>query len=485
MPRVRITATMVRILFSTIVFACVSLAALGSSAADRKIAFRTQFDGMEIIGLEPPEGAIYDFPIVDAAKGVAKLIEAMTLINKKSPYSVSRIADLKREGPIIIIYDPHMPDRNQNMANILAAIFMPAYGNQLTSDPEGKSFPVVVSRYGIKWPLKELAPVLVHELVGHGVQHLEERLYTMRQIDVECEAWLYTEMAHQELGMENFTNERVLMRKNLALQCEDFFRHLENNDPEGYAVWHVLTPNIPKLLTHFELYLDELRRTGAMGEFLANAATQVDEARAKLFQNGTPEEQFIMAEQFGQGIGVEMDLGESLRWYTRAAERGHAEAQRIVGDALARPGPDRDLVQAAGWYEKSALQGNAQAQYTYGMFFVKGTGGNPKDPAQSVKWYAKAAIQGHAKAQYRLGRAYEAGEGVDGNLATAARWYALAAEQVASARFRLGVLHETGRGVEQDFVEAARLYRLAIDQGSDTASAHLVKLEQAHPEVMQ
>jgi len=491
------------------------------ASANSRIAYQTEFDGIQIIGLKPPEGATYDFPIIEPREGVEKLIEAMALINENSPFSVKQIAALKKSGPVVVIYDPNLPERRTNLVNILAAIFMPKFGTQADSDSMGKSFPVVVTRFGIKWPLKELAPVLVHELVGHGVQHMEDRLESMRKIDVECEAWLYTEMAHQELGMENFTDERIKMRKNLAFQCDDFFRHLERNDRDGYAIWHVLKPDIPKLLQHFGYYLDDLRRSGVMGETLANAAVQRDEARTKLFRKGSPVKQFIMAEMFRKGSGVRPDQSEALRWYKRAAENGHVDAQRIAGELLTKEGPDRDLVEAAQWYHIAAENGDQGAQYTYGLFFELGTGGKSLDLTTAAKWYAKAAIQGHIKAQYRVAKAFEKGRGVAVNFSAAAQWYresagqdfALAqfklgrlydrgngveqsyveafklytqsADKVARARFRLGLLYELGNGVVQNFAGAARLYEQASKQGSEAATKRLLNLMQAHPEVMQ
>ncbi len=480
-----IRRSLVCALFTVITLLGVLLSSSRTVADNKRLAVKIMFDDMMIVGLNPPEGTTYDFPIVSPREGVARVIEAMALIREKSPYSRVRIEDLKREGRVLIIYDPHLPDRSTNMSSIMAAIFLPKYENQEDPESSSKDFVVVVSRFGVKWPLEELAPVLIHELVGHGVQHLEDRLETMRLIDVECEAWLYTEMAHQELGAENFTDERIDMRKNLKLQCDDFFRYLRENDTAGYAVWDVLNPDIPRLLTHFDGYLNELRRQGVMSETLATAADQDAETLEEIFRNGTPEVQFDIAQNLLRGMPVKQDLVEAMRWHRRAAENGHAEAQRIVADSFALAGPDRDLIQAAAWYEKSAVQGNAKAQYTFGMFFVNGTGNKPQDPVEAARWYAKAALQGHGKAQYRLGYAFETGSGVDVNFATAAKWYGLAAENVAQARFRLGVLYETGRGVDQDLEEAADQYRRAIEQGSEVAAKRLVILEQAHPEVMQ
>jgi len=46
-----------------------------------------------------------------------------------------------------------------------------------------------------------------------------------------------------------------------------------------------------------------------------------------------------------------------------------------------------------------------------------------------VRWYTKAAEQGYAFAQYNLATLYSNGDGVPVCDKTAAKWFALAAEQ--------------------------------------------------------
>jgi len=68
----------------------------------------------------------------------------------------------------------------------------------------------------------------------------------------------------------------------------------------------------------------------------------------------------------------------------------------------------QDHAEAARWYRKAAEQGHADAQYNLGVMYENGQGVR-QDHAESVRWYRKAAEQGHAEPQYNLGVMYENG----------------------------------------------------------------------------
>ncbi len=76
----------------------------------------------------------------------------------------------------------------------------------------------------------------------------------------------------------------------------------------------------------------------------------------------------------------------------------------------------------------------------------------------------------HAYARYFVGRMYAAGQGVDKNLETAAKWYRKASELgVADAQYRLGKLYSTGDGVPRDMESAYGWYTVAAHLGNPKA----------------
>jgi len=137
----------------------------------------------------------------------------------------------------------------------------------------------------------------------------------------------------------------------------------------------------------------------------------------------------------------------------------------------------RDSSEAVKWYRKAAERGHPKAQYNLGNCYYNGDGVS-KDAAEAVRWYRKAAEQGSAKAQFTLGACYETGEGVPQNYLEAVKLIRLAAEQGhADAQFTLGSYCYTGNGVPKDREEAVRWIRLAAEQGHATAQYFLDKMK--------
>jgi len=110
-----------------------------------------------------------------------------------------------------------------------------------------------------------------------------------------------------------------------------------------------------------------------------------------------------------------------------AAAEGVKEAQNSLGvnyrDGL---GVEQDFKQAVKWFEKAADQGVADAQNNLGIMYAEGLGVE-QDFKQAVKWFEKAADQGAAMAQNNLGVNYRDGLGVEQNYVTAYTWASIAA----------------------------------------------------------
>ena len=61
---------------------------------------------------------------------------------------------------------------------------------------------------------------------------------------MECEAWLYEEMAYQNLKMNKLSNEMIEFRKQLGKHCDSFLNYLRGHDPIGAALWDALNPGL-------------------------------------------------------------------------------------------------------------------------------------------------------------------------------------------------------------------------------------------------
>jgi TPR repeat protein len=91
-------------------------------------------------------------------------------------------------------------------------------------------------------------------------------------------------------------------------------------------------------------------------------------------------------------------------------------------------GVQQNYFEAVKWYQKAAEQGHADAQNNLGLMYHEGHG-VPKNYAEAVKWFRIAAEQGYAQAQYNLGVMYHVGEGLPQDYVLSHRWSNLAAAQ--------------------------------------------------------
>jgi len=116
----------------------------------------------------------------------------------------------------------------------------------------------------------------------------------------------------------------------------------------------------------------------------------------------------------------------------------------------------------------ASMSFNAHADFNDGVIAL--TMGD-YDKALSI-FLPLAETADHAYAQYFVGRMYAAGQGVEKNLETAAKWYRKAAERgVADAQYRLGALYQKGEGVPLDMESAYGWYAVAAHLGNVKAAA--------------
>lgn len=139
--------------------------------------------------------------------------------------------------------------------------------------------------------------------------------------------------------------------------------------------------------------------------------------------------------------------------------------------ASAVPSAERDL-------RAAAVAGNAAAQYEIGQRYANGEN-VPQDLAQAAYWYGLSADQGLAISQYRLAALYEKGRGVAQDNAKARDLYEKAANKGnVKAMHNLAVIYAEGRGTGQDFTAAARWFTAAADYGLGDSQYNLAILQE-------
>jgi len=139
--------------------------------------------------------------------------------------------------------------------------------------------------------------------------------------------------------------------------------------------------------------------------------------------------QFNLAQAYEAGIGLAVDIPESIRWYKTAAENHHPGALYRVGIALQRGiSLEQDSKAAVEYFQKGAELGDIQCQCALADAYRDGRGID-KDGTLAINWYKKASDQGNANAQYRIGKIYRYGTGVPRDNTLAIKYFSAAAEQ--------------------------------------------------------
>ena len=178
-------------------------------------------------------------------------------------------------------------------------------------------------------------------------------------------------------------------------------------------------------------------------------------------ERGHAEAQYHLGLMYLNGQRVSQTHDASAYWLRRAADQGHALAQRNLALLYFKgQGVSRNHAATVRWLNRAAVQGCVLAQKDLARVYLKGDG--VRDPAAAVSWLQRLAEGGHRDEQYDLGLMYYDGRGCPRDPAVAAKWFRRAAGQWhADAAYRLGLMYRDGRGVPQDFGNAAGWLRRA------------------------
>lgn len=192
--------------------------------------------------------------------------------------------------------------------------------------------------------------------------------------------------------------------------------------------------------------------------------------RVQLAEQGDRDAQYElgMAYEFGSSM-CDTNLTEAFKWYTKAANQGHTEAENKLGTYYFLN--ENNLEEALHWYELAAKGGNGNAQYNLGFIYLNSSGDLYK-PEEGLEWMRAAAESGVANAQYEAGRTYYDGlEGIQAPYRTEAfRWFKAASEQGhIEAQYYLGRCYFYGEGTEQNYTEAVKCYQAAANTGMTEA----------------
>lgn len=307
------------------------------SAKDAAANLKTTHKGIQIVGVKAAGEGKLEAGRPGLETGIRNIAKAIDVIYAKSPFSAAKLETLKKNGQVVISYNPVY--QSGKLGGFALASFFPGFYKRDSKNPDDKRFFVVIGPYAVKWPTNELAMIIVHELVGHGTQHLLRRLDYIRVLDLECAANLYGEKFYQDIGIDKKTRDVIKFRKELEKHwCSDFKTYMRKNAPSRMALWEVLNPDVPKLLDVFDVYVNALRKSGVAGKAIAaNKEFQRQKLEKKIQKaetEGKAQDQYALGVIYKGGLGLPKDFAEAVKWFRKAAEQGHVYAQAQLGVML-------------------------------------------------------------------------------------------------------------------------------------------------------
>ncbi len=183
-------------------------------------------------------------------------------------------------------------------------------------------------------------------------------------------------------------------------------------------------------------------------------------------EQGDVEAQYLLGVYFANGIGVEQNKDEAIKWYNKAAENGHDLADYYLNnrkgfyaqiEEILKKQPKSQSKMEKSYtaeqiaeLQKYADSGDEYSQYELGRCYFYGNNVT-QDYNKAAKLFSKLAQQGHTKAQNYLGGCYEKGLGVEQNDSKAISWFKNASKDNFVARYNLGLCYYYGKyGVPQD-----------------------------------
>lgn len=116
-------------------------------------------------------------------------------------------------------------------------------------------------------------------------------------------------------------------------------------------------------------------------------------------EHGDAQSQYALGRAYEDGLGVQADVKEAIKWYGKAAEQHLSVAQYVLGNILlhGEGGVAPDYAQARKWLTTAAIAGIPAAQRDLAKMHEQGLGGEP-DPIWAWVWYDFAANGGDGKA---------------------------------------------------------------------------------------
>lgn len=163
-----------------------------------------------------------------------------------------------------------------------------------------------------------------------------------------------------------------------------------------------------------------------------------------------------------QELLKEKNYQAAFREYMESAKGGNIYAQYIIAQMYANgEGVDRDMREAAFWYAMAADRGHLKSQNNLANMYMDGFG-ILQNFDEAARWFKRAADQGNYLSMASLAELYQYGYGVEQDYEKAIHLYETSAKAgIGKAMNNLGFMHFGGFGVTQSYQHAYMWFSVA------------------------
>lgn len=170
------------------------------------------------------------------------------------------------------------------------------------------------------------------------------------------------------------------------------------------------------------------------------------------------EAQFLVGTCYFYGTGISVDKDEAIKWYTKAADKGHLEAMYNLAYCMMLSGTRENKQKGFKLFQSAADKGHIGAQFGVALAYYNGDGVK-RDTIKALEWLKKSAENNYSQAQGLLGQSYQFGQLVPKNISNAIKWYTKAADGGETrAMTQLGYIYLEGKEYAINYTKAQQYF---------------------------
>ncbi|ACE06310.1 hypothetical protein Aasi_0951 [Candidatus Amoebophilus asiaticus 5a2] len=214
----------------------------------------------------------------------------------------------------------------------------------------------------------------------------------------------------------------------------------------------------------------------------ANKTTEQSEEEKNDFNNVL----FGLGEMYRKGLGSDPNYKEAYKLYQELAyenvdARGYYGLAKLYEKHLIKDESIDINQKILGLYTDAARRGHTRAQFKLATIYQNGEAwGISVNPKKALGWYTEAASKGDREACFKLADMYYKGEGIQAaNYEEAFKWYmTLAPQGEIKAQLKVAKMYRKGIGIKQDYIEALKWYTRALRRGNVKSQYNIAKIYQ-------